>query len=961
MARRKQKFLSDDDSSENSGAEEEGDDFDPNENPDERAERELFSNPYGRNKKRKRRDMDDEDDEDEGFGGRPKPARKRTDWTKAPSFVSGGPKKLEDKLVEDGGSSDDAGEEENLAPEGIEDLDAEAEAIEDEGNEDEDEEMEVSEDDAPAPEPRIREASEEPKPPRSGFGAARSMMSAFSSGGDPRAALSPAVEVATPRGGIGSRGGIGAGRGGSGSTTATAPLPSSFGSSSTPQERPRQSFVRSATPTTPAPANLTPAEKRHFDSLQNTFGAKLMAKMGWQAGQGLGAEGKGIVNPIETKLRPMKAGIAFRGFKERTDQSKAEAKRRGETVSDDEDEKPKKGRKGRAGDRSEMWKKPAKKAKVKVEHKTYEELIREAGGEAAAAVPGVGVIIDATGPEMREVSSMSEATASWAPTADPTRLPEVRHNLRVIVDMAKGELDGLAREGKALDERGKYLATEGKRLGSVIRQEAELIARLQRIRIVVDQIAEDAREIASTYEPSLDPFEKSFETLLNEFSADYEKFGLDEIIVGAMTPVVKRMVANWDPLADPETLSQPLQRWKSAFRLRPARPPDTQVQLHDRFSRKPSQVEEKASVMTAYESLIWNVWLPRVRSSINNSWNPADPDPAILLYKTWAPLLPDFIQANILDQLVLPKLSKAVADWNWRKSVPLHSMVFPWLEHLGLRSEQLLDDCRRKIKAVLKAWSVEDGMWTQINAWRDIFPKSEWDNMLLKLIVPKLGATLREAFKVNPRDQKMEPLDSVLAWRDVLRSAVMGQLLEKEFFPKWLNTLHFWLVQPKTSFEDVAQWYSFWKGYMPASINKLEPVEQGFNRGLHLMNMAMELGANAPQQLPKPETLLPKKAAPSGRVHNGLPKAAQPAAEVTFRSIVEDFVATHNLLFFPTGQAHEKSRMPLYHVSPSVDGKGGVTVYLLDDAVWMQDGVDWKAVSLEEMVLRANRVGARQR
>lgn len=39
------------------------------------------------------------------------------------------------------------------------------------------------------------------------------------------------------------------------------------------------------------------------------IGAKLMMKMGYQQGEGLGAEQKGIVNPIETKLRPQGLGV----------------------------------------------------------------------------------------------------------------------------------------------------------------------------------------------------------------------------------------------------------------------------------------------------------------------------------------------------------------------------------------------------------------------------------------------------------------------------------------------------------------------------------------------------------------------------------------------------------------------------------------------------------------------------
>ncbi|OMJ27833.1 Tuftelin-interacting protein 11 [Smittium culicis] len=48
---------------------------------------------------------------------------------------------------------------------------------------------------------------------------------------------------------------------------------------------------------------------------------KMMQKMGYSSGKGLGPKESGIVNPIETKLRPGKIGIAYKGFKEKTSQS----------------------------------------------------------------------------------------------------------------------------------------------------------------------------------------------------------------------------------------------------------------------------------------------------------------------------------------------------------------------------------------------------------------------------------------------------------------------------------------------------------------------------------------------------------------------------------------------------------------------------------------------------------------
>lgn len=79
--------------------------------------------------------------------------------------------------------------------------------------------------------------------------------------------------------------------------------------------------------------------------------------------------------------------------------------------------------------------------------------------------------------------------------------------------------------------------------------------------------------------------------------------------------------------------------------------------------------------------------------------------------------------------------------------------------------------------------------------------------MLLKYVVPKLGATLRDDFRINPRKQDMEPLRLVLAWTNHLRGSIVAQLLEAEFFPKWLNILHVWLIQPSPNFEEIMQWY----------------------------------------------------------------------------------------------------------------------------------------------------------
>jgi len=63
--------------------------------------------------------------------------------------------------------------------------------------------------------------------------------------------------------------------------------------------------------------------------------------------------------------------------------------------------------------------------------------------------------------------------SSWTPTSDTTRIPEVRHNLRLVVESTKGDLEGLAREAKALEARKKHLREEDARLRRRIKDEAD--------------------------------------------------------------------------------------------------------------------------------------------------------------------------------------------------------------------------------------------------------------------------------------------------------------------------------------------------------------------------------------------------------------------------------------------------------------------------------------------------------
>jgi tuftelin-interacting protein 11 len=528
-----------------------------------------------------------------------------------------------------------------------------------------------------------------------------------------------------------------------------------------------------------------------------------------------------------------------------------------------------------------------------------------------------------------------------------------------------------------------------------------VISRLQRVQLIAADVNSMSKELAAMYEVSLEPFSPLFHSFIDQYGKEFDRYQLDELVVAAITPLVRRIVTAWDPLKDPTGLISTFRGWRRALKVNHEEPvPQNQMSVYASettpsrpdvyelisFNNSSSESFSSDTHMTYFESLLWNVWLPKVRTTINNEWSPENPQPAVKLYELWSTFLPPFIRDNFLDQLVLPKVQKAVSDWNSkRSSVSLQNIVFPWLPHVGLRLEDVIGDAKRKVKSLLRSWIVGAEMPLDLTAWKgvcgflssslwtvltinsfQVFDAGEWDAMMLKYIVPKLGRTLREDFRVNPRDQKMEPLQNVLQWSEIIRPSIFSQLLETEFFPKWLDILHIWLIQPKVNFGEVAIWYSFWKEAFPEAIRNLSAVSRGFTRGLQLMNRAIELGPRAPTELARPD-FLAEISGPSSPVRNGVKDEVKIPArssarihEITFRSIVEEFVASHNLLFVPTGRAHERSRMPLYRVSATADGKHGLLVYILDDAVWAsQEGSassesdEFGAIGLEDIVRRA--------
>jgi tuftelin-interacting protein 11 len=132
------------------------------------------------------------------------------------------------------------------------------------------------------------------------------------------------------------------------------------------------------------------------------------------------------------------------------------------------------------------------------------------------------------------------------------------------------------------------------------------------------------------------------------------------------------------------------------------------------------------------------------------------------------------------------------------------------------------------------------------------------------------------------------------------------------------------------------------------------------------MNLAAELGDRAAAELPRPATngggtALPTRQDAVAEAAAAASKAApvpqaKPAIveEIAFKDIVENWCLEQGLIILPLREAHPKNGLPLFRITASATGKGGVVAYLHGEVVWVQNKKAkdvWEPMGLEDSLV----------
>uniref|UniRef100_A0A7E4V146 G-patch domain-containing protein n=1 Tax=Panagrellus redivivus TaxID=6233 RepID=A0A7E4V146_PANRE len=494
----------------------------------------------------------------------------------------------------------------------------------------------------------------------------------------------------------------------------------------------------------------------------------MMKKMGYVPGKGLGVNKQGIVEPIKAAPRQGKGAVGAYG-----PEVSAIGQKFGETAAQAQarqregpaDEAPMADQPARGN-----WKKGRKQAP---KLKSLAELVAS-GTDPIDEAPRQK-IIDMTGPEQKVYNDFHTLSKVQATTVIQRKfdIPELSQNLMLLLDMTETEIRRNDRQCKLLQDQNKSTAIDVETIRDELVIEKQQVSRLEAVMELVNQFHE--RNITS-----LDEVKSLLQKLRRKFPKEYREYGLEAIALATVIPIMKAHFENWNPLA-PDQVEYGmalLEEWKSVL----------EGETKEKkliFDRMKSELD----ALPAFDRCLWEAWIPPMRSAAL-TWDVRRDSAAMLeVVTTWIPMLPDWLSDNLLEQVIMPRITTFVDQWNpLTDSVPIDSWLLPWHHVLGHRLTSVYAPIRQKLAKALREWIPTDGSaYAVLAPWKNVFTHSSMSSFLNMNIVPKLERALME-MNMNPIENTAYlEFYALLSWMNMIGVDVTSQVLLKVFFPRALE------------------------------------------------------------------------------------------------------------------------------------------------------------------------------
>uniref|UniRef100_A0A0N5AM51 G-patch domain-containing protein n=1 Tax=Syphacia muris TaxID=451379 RepID=A0A0N5AM51_9BILA len=672
----------------------------------------------------------------------------------------------------------------------------------------------------------------------------------------------------------------------------------------------------------------------------------MMKKMGFVPGQGLGIRKQGIVEPVQAVVRPGRAAVGAYG-------KESKGPKFGENSADVHERAD--GKKSDGTDRRRNvqrgnWKKSNVVKPPVYQYKTIEEVISEGGVmRKRNDLFNSGVkVIDMTGKEQKVYSgydAYASKTRFMAEVEDEHLafdIPELSYNINTLLELTEDTIRHNDKQLNYLKDQTVSLENDRKVLSDVVLNAKVEQKRMKEVLALLEKfsVGLDCEEL--TLEKCRDVFYK----MKKDYFEEYRLFGLDVIAAISVIPLIRNYFSTWNPL-DSEQLNYGyslILEWKNIL--------TNEEQTN--FSRTKS-----LDNLQPFERLLWNGWMPTIRAAALK-WSPRDDTLSMLhVVEKWLPLLPIWMRENLLEQVIIPRISTQVDEWNpMVDHIPIHTWLHPWLDIMGDRLQPVFSPIRQKLAKALSKWIPTDYSAISIlRPWKQCFEPATMSAFLAMNIVPKLEKALWDMEYDPTKNTRYEEFYATLMWIELLGLETVAAILVKSFFPKWHQTLCIWLDAPQVVMSEVAMWYNEWKSRFPVELSALHVIREQLTRALMAVTQAQQ-GIRVSRQPPPPPP--PLDSLPE--VLNPPPPPCIPpplAAHLSFKVLLFSYVFNVEkyliellemkarelgVLFLPQSERYRDGR-PVYYF-------GNASIYIDRNAIFCYSSKtqQWEPVSLDYLL-----------
>ncbi|PQQ12430.1 hypothetical protein Pyn_00140 [Prunus yedoensis var. nudiflora] len=221
-----------------------------------------------------------------------------------------------------------------------------------------------------------------------------------------------------------------------------------------------------------------------FEKHTKGIGMKMLKNMGYKGG-GLGKNEQGILAPIEAKLRQKNMGMGFNDYKEteikRSSLQELEAEKLNKPLPTASATNTTKKRLS--------WKKAVANWANKDQYVSAKELLAKKQEESTEVF--VHMVVDMRGPQVRVLTNLENLNAEEKAREEDVPMPELQHNLRLILDLAEVDIQKIDRDLRNERDTAISLNQEKERLATEVARRKQHLDSLEDIMSVLDRLGEE--------------------------------------------------------------------------------------------------------------------------------------------------------------------------------------------------------------------------------------------------------------------------------------------------------------------------------------------------------------------------------------------------------------------------------------------------------------------------------------